>query len=71
MTEQEQAAFDAGAAAMKEAIDAKLKAWHDWIKREVESQAKTATHSQQMTLCAYAGARMVAHLTNLPNKAGS
>lgn len=56
MTEDE--AFEAGAKAMKAAIEAKLKGWQDWIAKDSDN-----SHTSQMALCSYAGARTVVQLT--------
>lgn len=60
LTSDEQA-FEAGALAMKAAIEAKLKAWQEWITRDGDNSPIS-----QMTICAYAGARTVAQLTAIP-----
>jgi len=59
MTEEE--AYEAGAKAMKAAIEAKLKGWHDWIAKDADD-----SKASQLTLCSYAGARTVVQLTAMP-----
>jgi len=60
-TDEQKAAFEAGAVAMKQAIEAKLKGWHDWIAKDSDG-----SHTSQMALCSYAGARTVVQLTAIP-----
>lgn len=55
--------FEAGAVAMKQAIEAKLKGWHDWIAKDADTSKVS-----QLTLCAYAGARTVVQLTAIPER---
>ncbi len=58
----ERACYEAGAKAMKAAIEAKLRGWQEWIAKD-----GCKSHDSQMTLCAYAGARTVVQLTPIPN----